>query len=284
LFFEIITAIILAVVQGLTEFLPVSSSGHLAIGAALLGSKGPAGGGSLLFEVAVHVGTLGAVAAVYRRRIRVLCESVLSFASSGFRHGAKHGEGMSYIGLLALGSIPAAAAGILFRDSIAALFDSPDVVSALLVATGIFLLLSRGLSSRGRSGSSPLTPGRVLLIGMAQAVAILPGCSRSGWTITMALLAGIGFETAAEFSFMLSIPAILGALALELMRGGVSLQASSILLLLVPAAVAFVTGLAALKLLVRILRAGALHRFAWYLIPVGVVSWAYFSFISRQGI
>ena len=100
----------------------------------------------------------------------------------------------------------------------------------------------------------------------------------------MALLAGIGFETAAEFSFMLSIPAILGALALELMRGGVSLQGSSVLLLLIPAAVAFVTGLAALKLLVRILRAGALHRFAWYLIPVGVVSWAYFSFIGRQGI
>lgn len=97
----------------------------------------------------------------------------------------------------------------------------------------------------------------------------------------MALVAGIGFETAAEFSFMLSIPAILGALVLELMRGGVSLQASSVLLLLIPAATAFVTGLAALKLLALILRAGALHRFAWYLIPVGAVSWAYFTFIGR---
>jgi len=281
LFFDIITAIILAVVQGLTEFLPVSSSGHLAIAEALLGSKDPSGGGSLIFEVAVHVGTLGAVAAVYRRRIRVLCESALSFASSGFRPCGEHRDGMSYIGMLALGSIPAAIVGLFFRDRIASLFDSPAVVSILLVATGLFLLLSRGLSSRGRSGSSPLTPGRALLIGMAQAVAILPGCSRSGWTITMALLAGIGFETAAEFSFMLSIPAILGALALELMSGGVSLQASSVLLLLVPAAVAFVTGLAALKLLVRILRAGGLHRFAWYLIPVGAVFWAYFTFIGR---
>ncbi|MCU0638452.1 MAG: undecaprenyl-diphosphate phosphatase [Candidatus Krumholzibacteria bacterium] len=191
MFFDIITAIILAVVQGLTEFLPVSSSGHLAIGAALLGSKGASGGGNLIFEVAVHVGTLGAVAAIYRRRIRALFESALSFASSGFRPVGKHREGMSYIGLMALGSVPAAVVGLLFRDRIAALFDSPAVVSILLVGTGFFLL-----SSRGRSGSSPITPGRALLIGMAQAVAILPGCSRSGWTITMALLAGIGFEKA----------------------------------------------------------------------------------------
>ncbi len=276
MFSDIIMVVVLAVVQGLTEFLPVSSSGHLAIAEALMGAKDPSGGGSLLFEVVMHVGTLGAVVAVYRRRIRVLCESLPHWAASGFRRDGEWAAGITYIGWMILGSIPAGLAGLLFRERITALFDSPAVVSALLVATGLFLL-----SSRGRAGNSPLTPAAVLLIGMAQAVAILPGCSRSGWTIVMGLLVGVGFETAAEFSFMLSIPAILGATVLELLDARVSLTGSSIFMLFFAAVVAFITGLAALRLLVNILKRGLIHRFAWYLVPAGVLSWIYFTVIGR---
>jgi undecaprenyl-diphosphatase len=111
---------------------------------------------------------------------------------------------------------------------------------------------------------------------MAQAVAILPGCSRSGWTITTALLLGLGFERAAEFSFLMSVPAILGALAVELAGGGAVISAGELPGMVVGAAAAFVSGWFALKLVIRILGSGTFHRFAWYLIPAGILGVIYF--------
>ena len=144
--------------------------------------------------------------------------------------------------------------------------------AACLMATGIFLLFSRG-----RGGGRMLGWRSALLIGAAQAVAILPGCSRSGWTITAALLCGLGFSEAAEFSFVLSIPAVAGALALELASGAGTMTWQDAGSLTVAAMVAFGSGLLALRLLIRILRSGRLYRFAWYLLPAGAAGLAWFT-------
>jgi undecaprenyl-diphosphatase len=265
--------LILAIVQGLTEFLPVSSSGHLVIGGALLGTGGS--GENVLFEVAVHAGTLGAVVVYYRGKIGTIIRSLFAWVSSGMKSGGEAAADVRYVGMILLGSVPAAAVGIGLRDEVVASFGSPVLASACLVATGLFLLLSRG-----RTGDSDLTWRTAMLIGLAQAVAILPGCSRSGWTITTAMLCGLGFRSAAEFSFLLSIPAIAGALLLELFSAGGGLGGAEAAALLVSAVVAFASGYAALRLLVWILGRGSFHRFSWYLVPAGTAALLYFIFMS----
>lgn len=268
----IIIAIVLAIVQGLTEFLPVSSSGHLALLENLFGIRGEGAGTSVLFEIAVHIGTLGAIVLVYRRKINVLLSSLVSFARSGCRLTDESDEGVRYLWWIVLGSVPAGLVGVLFHDSITGVFNAPRVTAALLAATGLYLFLARN-----RAGGRTLCWWIVLLIGAAQAVAVLPGCSRSGWTITTALLLGVGFELAAEFSFLLSVPAIIGALVLELVGSTSSLAADDLLILIMAAAVSFLSGWAALRLLLRALRVGILHRFAYYLVPVGIVAFVYFA-------
>lgn len=267
---ELISMIVLAIVQGITEFLPVSSSGHLVIGGALLGAGGS--GENVLFETAVHAGTLGAVIVYYGKRLAALARSLFAWTGSGFRAEGPVRDDVAYIGLIALGSIPAALVGLTLRGPVTAAFGSPLLASACLVATGLFLLLSRG-----RKGSSAITWKIAILIGLAQAVAILPGFSRSGLTITTALICGLGFSAAAEFSFLLSIPAILGALLLESMSAGGALSGGETAILVASAAVAFVTGYAALRLLVWILGRGSFHRFAWYLIPAGTAFLVWFA-------
>ncbi len=267
---ELISMIVLAIVQGITEFLPVSSSGHLVLGGALLGAGGS--GENVLFEVAVHAGTLGAVIVYYGKRLTGLARSLFAWIGSGFRAEGAVRDDIAYIGLIALGSIPAAFVGLTLRGPVTASFGSPLLAAACLIATGLFLLLSRG-----RNGSSAINWKIAILIGLAQAVAILPGCSRSGWTITTALICGLGFSAAAEFSFLLSIPAILGALLLESISAGGTLSGGETAMLVASAAVAFVSGYAALRLLVWILGKGSLHRFSWYLIPAGTAFLIWFA-------
>ncbi len=271
MFADIINVLILAVLQGLTEFLPVSSSGHLVLAEAFLGGSGVAPEGSLIFEIAVHVGTLGAVVAVYRGRIASMVKALSGWAASGFSAGEGEAEEIRFAGLIILGSLPAAFAGIFLRDGIAGLFDSPEITSAFLVITGIFLLFSKG-----KPANAAITWKTALIIGAAQAVAIIPGCSRSGWTITAALLAGVGFEKAAEYSFILSVPAILGALLLEIISGSAALTWQDSIYLAIAVSAAFVSGVFALRLLVYLLGKGRLYRFSWYLIPAGALSLIYF--------
>lgn len=272
---SVVTVILLAVIQGLTEFLPVSSSGHLVLVESLLGARGPGGGApGVGFEVAVHVGTLVAIIVVYKRRIARLLGAIVSFFASGFRRTEQNSEEVRYAGWLVLGSVPAAFVGLALRDSIVMLFDFPAVTSLLLVATGFYLLFSRI-----RSGGGALSGRAAIIIGLAQAVAILPGCSRSGWTITTGMLLGLGGREAAEFSFLLAIPAILGALALEIVKGSFSVSPGELLLLLVGSVTAFVSGWLALRFLLRLLAAGRLYRFAYYLIPAGLAAFIYFAAI-----
>lgn len=270
MFGELVSMIVLAIVQGITEFLPVSSSGHLVIGGALLGTGGSDEG--ILFETAVHAGTLGAVVVYYRQKLAGLVRSLIAWIGSGFRAEGQVRNDISYIGLIALGSVPAAVVGLSLRGPLTAAFGSPLLASACLVVTGFFLLLSKG-----KGGDAAIVWKTALLIGLAQAVAILPGCSRSGWTITTAMLCGLGFSAAAEFSFLLSIPAILGALLLETMSAGPGMTGGEAAVLAASAAVAFISGYAALRLLVWILGRGSFHRFSWYLIPAGTAAFIWFA-------
>jgi undecaprenyl-diphosphatase len=267
--------ILLAVVQGLTEFFPVSSSGHLVILEALFGTREGSARAGLMFEIAVHTGTLGAVIIFYRKKVIHLCRAFLASIFTGSGGYDKYRSEMRYIGLVILGTIPAGVIGVLFHDQVEATFDSPSLSALFLVATGIYLLMTRMRAVRGSLGWQS-----ALIIGVAQAIAILPGCSRSGWTITTGLLLGIGFAEAAEYSFLLSIPAILGALVLTLVKEPGVLSAGSIAPLAIGAAVAFLAGLVALKLLIGILNRGAFHRFAYYLLPVGVVVFVYFRILA----
>ena len=263
--------ILLAVVQGLTEYLPVSSSGHLVLVETLLGVRGEGGLGGVMFEVAVHAGTLAAVLYVYRRRLGSLIRSAWVFTTSGFRTSIETAGDLHFILYIIVASIPIVLVGFFFHDSILTAFDSPRFVSSMLLVTGVYLLFSR--RRRGKRG---LTLRTALVIGAAQAVAVMPGCSRSGWTITAGLLLGLGFEEAAEFSFILSIPAIIGALGLEMRMEPLNFSDGRAMMLLLGALVAFISGLIAIKLLLGILKRGRMYRFAYYLIPVGLAMILFF--------
>lgn len=242
---------------------------------SLLGVGGKmADGSTILFEVSVHVGTLGAVIVVYRDKIRSIIAAFSRWLARGLKVEEGEGADLIYIVWIALGSLPAAIVGIFFRDQISSLFVSPAATSLCLIATGAFLLLGRG-----RGGNRELAWDAVLIIGAAQALAILPGCSRSGWTITTALILGVRFDRAAEFSFLLSIPAIFFAFLLELGSAAGSITPGTFTTLILGAAISFAAGWVALKLLLGILSKGSFHRFSYYLIPLGVGALVYFYYL-----
>jgi len=239
----------LAAVQGLTEFLPVSSSGHLVILQGLMDV--PRQG--IAFEVVVHLGTLLAVLVVYGR-------DLLRILVGALRRDRKS---LRMIGLLAIGSVPAGAAGVLLGDSVRELFDSPLLASFMLLVTGTVLFTTRW--ARRDGGPGPLS---AIVIGLSQALALLPGISRSGSTISTGLFFGLDREEAARFSFLLSVPAIAGAGLLELPGMSASDMETH---LLVGFVVSALTGYSALRLLLRFVRHGKLHAFCWYCWAAGIV-------------
>lgn len=253
--------ILLGFLQGATEFLPVSSSGHLVMGQALLGVEVP----GLGFEVALHLATLASVLVVYRARIGALLA------------GAARGDPaqLSYGGLLMLASVPAAVAGAGFGDFLASLFDSPAVTGVALLVTGCVVWTARAALARGPAGRPG--PGSAVVVGLAQAVAIVPGISRSGATVVAALWRGIEAREAAAFSFLLSVPAVGGAALLEVpgllgeAGGAPAADGVSAAVLGVAAAVACVTGVAAIRAFRAMLESGSLHRFAPYLWAAGAL-------------
>ncbi|MCD4777120.1 MAG: undecaprenyl-diphosphate phosphatase [Candidatus Aegiribacteria sp.] len=240
-----LSVIILAVIQGLTEFLPVSSSGHLALAGMIL--KVPEG--DITFEIVVHLGTLMAVLAVYRKDLGELVIGI-------FR---RKRESLVLAGLLIAGSIPAGLAGFLLADSIEKSFDNPVIVSLMLLVTGCILFSTR-FAKRGTRDNPNLIGS--FIVGLSQAMALLPGISRSGFTISTGLFAGIRREKAARFSFLLSIPAIAGAAVLKL--GDAVSSGIDVLLLITGFAISALTGYFALMILLRFLKAGKFSVFAWY--------------------
>ena len=258
-------ALILGVVQGLTEFLPVSSSGHLVLGQSILGLKEP----ELLFDVLLHVGTLAAVIVCYGKDIRRIawgwCSSLL---------GKDSGDGAARTGwLLILGSVPAGIVGVFLGALVEEMFASPRLAACALLVTGGILCLSEPREGAGR-GEAEMTAKDALIIGVFQAFAIVPGISRSGATIAAALMRGVAREQAARFSFLLSVPTILGAFALKVKELEDPLGAK-LLPYAVGALAAAVVGAVALGWLIRLVRGGNLARFRYYCWGAGALTLVY---------
>ena len=263
-------AIILGIVQGLTEFLPVSSSGHLVLGQHLFGLKEP----DLLFDVIVHVGTLAAVLVVFRRDIWELTTEAFRLpkllASGGLMKEAwRERPRFKLLVLIILGSIPTGLMGVFFKDFFEALFASTLAVGCALLFTGTILFLTGRIPDSNRQ-IGDFRPGTALIVGLAQGLAITPGISRSGLTISTGMFCGLNKELSARYSFLLSIPAILGALVLQLKDASPdSFHPANLGL---GFCAALVAGLAALTFLLHIVRRGGLHYFAYYCWLIGLVT------------
>ncbi len=268
-----IEAILLGIIQGLTEFLPVSSSGHLVMFQQLFGLKEA----ELFFDVCVHLGTLFAVMVVFRQEImNIILALMRLFASSGSKKTVSQiiesDPDLKLAMLIIIGSIPTAVLGLLFRGIADRLFASAFIAGIMLIVTGLLLWITRWAATRlKQAGADRLTPKNALIIGVVQGLAIIPGISRSGSTISIGLLLGIDRETAARYSFLLSIPAIVGAGALSL-KDALSHTDPVIRLSLLGAAAAALVGYVALKVLLSMVKKGHLYVFAPYCWAVGIIA------------
>lgn len=248
---NLLEAVFLGVVQALTEWLPISSSGHLVLIQQLLGLSPP-----LIFDAMLHLGTLIVVILIFARDIlRILrCFVRLDFRSEYGRLGL----------FLIVGSIPAGVLGLGFRGFFESLFYSLSAVAIAFVATGFVLFFTK----RGRVDRD-LSLWDSIFVGIAQGVAIAPGISRSGSTIGVGLMRGLKREMAVKSSFLLSIPAILGAMVVEMSDLVWEIELATMLLGMV---VSMVVGFLSFKLLVDIINRGRLHQFAYYCWAIGIIT------------
>ncbi len=250
---DIIDALILGSLQGITEFLPVSSSGHLVLGQHFLGLSLPGN----FFEVLVHLGTLCSVLVVFRTEILKLIQSI------------KSAESKIMLSALVIGTIPAVLIGLSMKDKISQLFENPLAVSFSLILTGIWLVMTKWFVNQ----QSNINLKNGFLIGCAQAIAIIPGISRSGATIGVAMLLGISPEKAAKFSFLLAIPAIAGAgllTAIDIDPALVSSLSSGTIIAAFFSS--FLVGWAALTWLLKLISKGQFHWFGLYCMVIGILT------------
>ncbi len=266
----ILQAIILGILQGLTEFLPISSSGHLVIAQHYLkGFEQP----GVLFDVLLHLGTLCAVLFYYRRDITgILGAFGIKFGLQAYCKNVNGNAQKSQRRLAALivtGTLPTAVVGVLFKDHIEGLFASVVFTASMLIVTGSLLVIADGIKEQKRTVNS-LTFKDSILIGFVQGLSITPGISRSGSTIATGLFRRIDGEEAARFSFLLSIPAILGAVMLQIPEFS-HIKASAIPAYLLGTLSAMLTGILAIRMLIGVLRQGRLRYFAYYCWLVGSV-------------
>jgi undecaprenyl-diphosphatase len=253
------SVILLAILQGIAEFLPISSSGHLVLGQAVLGLKTP----GLTLEVALHVGTLISTLIYYRNEISTIIMGVFVGCRESYQLAIQ----------VVVSSLPAIFFYLLFKHRIDSTFESPKIVGIALLFTGCVLLALRWIPVQEKG----VTLWRALFIGIAQAIAVLPGVSRSGMTIAAARLSGVSAGKSAEFSFLASMPLIAGAAAKKLMDsfsevpvpGTVTL---SPVLLMMGIVISAIVGYFALSLLIRILRGRYFWCFGIYCLIVGCLT------------
>ncbi|MBN2049213.1 MAG: undecaprenyl-diphosphate phosphatase [Spirochaetales bacterium] len=256
----ILQATLLGILQGITEFLPVSSSGHLVVFRRLLGT----GEIPQLFDVLLHVSTLVVICVVFRRRIGTLFMAVIRFICRKSREEDRPDLRLFLIILVATVITAALGMGISYLS----VDRYPKVVSALFIVTGIILILSR--YARGNRDYEELKLKDGLFTGFAQGLGVLPGISRSGIVISAALASGIGRKKAGELAFLVSLPAVLGAFLLELPDArALSVEVPSAALAAGMLS-ALVVGFASIKLLLLLLEKAKFHYFAFYLLPLGV--------------
>lgn len=255
-------AILLGIIQGLTEFLPVSSSGHLAVAQHFLGLHGD----NLAFDVAVHFGTLLSVLVIYRKVVGQLVSENIQYIKT-----RKITPGVHLLFLMFIASIPAAVVGIGFQEQFEAMFSDLRAVIVGFFITGAALYVSQ-FRAKGQMGShflekiesaDKISVKQAIWVGLAQALAITPGISRSGSTIAAGLLSGLNRSTSALFSFMIAMPAIFGAGLLHLRHIG-SLDSRGLAIFGVGMLTSFVTGIIGLKVVLSFVKEGRLHYFSFY--------------------
>lgn len=277
---DVLQAALLGAVQGATEFLPISSSGHLRLGNAILGVQEP----DLLFDIILHVGSLVAVCAVYYKEIlgviTGLWQGLGALLSGKGLRAALAPEGARLAALVVLATLPTGVIGVLLEKLIVGPLGTVTAVGVFLLLNSAILLSARFLERTPDPEREDrplslwgLTPWLAVLVGVVQGIAVFPGLSRSGLTITTCLLLAVPREHAARFSFLLSIPAILGALVLKL-DPALWQQAEPDRLLRygIGALVAAVVGYLCLLLLLKLLKQARFHHFAWYCASVGLLA------------
>lgn len=256
-------ALLLGLVQGLTEFLPVSSSGHIEIGKAILGIEVR---DDLLFTTVVHAATVLSTVVVFRRQIWALLKGLFRF---------RYNDETDYILKIGVSMIPVFIVGVFFKDAVEEMFGSIMVVGAALVATAVLLFFSDFASRPGRPSIFPANESRngisywqAFAIGLGQAFAVIPGLSRSGTTISTGLICGVRRDAMAQFSFLMVLVPILGEAFLEVVGGDISSSSVGVLPLAVGFLSAFLSGLFACKAMVALVKRARLSWFALYCIAV----------------
>ena len=259
-------AIILGLIQGLTEFLPVSSSGHLAIGKALLGVEVA---DDLVFEVAVHAATVLATIVVFRKQILELFRGLFKF---------RYNDETDYILKICVSMIPVFVVGMFFKDYVEALFTSLAVVGVALLVTAVLLAFSDlasgwyassgGVEPRHRNG---ISFWQALVVGLGQAFAVIPGLSRSGTTIGTGLMCGVRRSSMAQFSFLMVLVPILGEAFLDIVGGDAASSSVGALPLVLGFVAAFLSGLFACKVMIALVKRAKLRWFALYCAVVGIL-------------
>jgi undecaprenyl-diphosphatase len=253
----LLQAVVLGIVEGLTEFLPVSSTGHLILAAWLMGFAGPPG---KVFEVAIQLGAIAAVCILYFRRLWRVATALPTSAPA-----------RRFVLALLLGFLPAMVLGALFHGFIKSVLFSPWVVVTTLVVGGVAILLIERLRPAVRiERAEDVPPVRALAVGFCQALAMVPGVSRSGATILGGVLLSLDRRAAAEFSFFLAIPTMLAATVYDLYKNRALLAADDLLLIAVGFLAAMVTAMVVVEALLRFLQRHSFVVFGWYRIAVGL--------------
>ena len=255
-------AVILGIVQGLTEFLPVSSSGHLAIFKELLGVEASE---DLMFEVTVHAATVLATIVVFWKPIVQLFAGLFKF---------KYNDETDYICKILVGTIPVMIVGLFFKDQVEAMFNSLWVVGGCLLITAVLLYFSDAAAkakARETEARNGISFWQALLVGVGQAFAVLPGLSRSGATISTGLVSGVKREVVAQFSFLMVIIPILGEMFLSIVGGELAASTTGLLPLALGFIAAFATGLFACKAMIALVKKAQLKWFALYCALVGFI-------------
>ncbi|MGB5980779.1 MAG: undecaprenyl-diphosphate phosphatase [Nonlabens sp.] len=257
---ETLDAFILGCIQGLTEFLPVSSSGHIELGKAVLGTDIGNKEENLLFTVVVHFATALSTIIVFRKDIIDLFKGLFSFSWN---------DETQFAAKIILSMIPAVCIGLFFEDYLESLFEGRIIlVGFMLIITGLLLFLA----GRAKLTGKDVGWKDAIIIGLSQAVAMLPGVSRSGATISTSVLLGNDRTKAARFSFLMVVPLIFGKIAKDILSGDIVLESGSSMPLIVGFGAAFITGLLACTWMISLVKKAKLHYFSYYCFLVGLIA------------
>lgn len=269
---DLLQAILLGIMQGITEFLPVSSSGHLALARALLGRDVEPG---ITFEIVVHFGSFCSIVLYYREKILAIIQDLFkSFSKTGLqskRYITDYNTRLSFIIILSM--IPAMIVGFTMKDAIENLFLNPFFVSCMLLITGALLFSTKFV----KNPEKDVDVKRGIMMGVAQSLAIIPGISRSGSTISVGLFSGVDRVKVANFSFLMVLPVLAGAMLLEIgeiMENGI--ETSALINLAAGFLTSFIAGYYSLKYLVILLKREKFHYFAYYCWIVGIAGVIFF--------